>query len=214
MIITLAVSALFLENKDGVNESVTRNFIKLYLPPTKHPSRIAYQCDNPSFSMQSSYWGFEIEPAMKAYSWTKLLLDTNATLSEFDDEVLRTTVSLGLFQPKSKKEAVDVATDYLRHALSYTMSLLEQKLDGLLARYPVDIHFAIPATWSEKIREMSERAVMQAWGNRKPQDTLTLVPEPEAAAEAVLKRVQLQPKMRHGVLVCDCGGGTVVCLLS
>lgn len=45
--------------------------------------------------MLVSLWGFNILPNMEAYSLTKLFLDSNAELVEFDDKVLQQTVSLG-----------------------------------------------------------------------------------------------------------------------
>lgn len=61
---------------------------------------------------------------------------------------------------------------------------------------------------------MSEQAVAHAWNGKKPQDTLTLMSEPEAAAETVYRLLRFELRVGDGILICDCGGGTVVCILS
>lgn len=61
----------------------------------KVPSKTAYPTDNPSFTMSSPCWGFGIESDMGAYSLTKRFLDSSAESTEFDDQVLRQTDSLG-----------------------------------------------------------------------------------------------------------------------
>lgn len=207
-----AVTVILTGNQDGTKGNLTRKLIKVPVSKTKTPSQVAYQSDNLSFSMSSSYWGLEIDPSMKAYSWNKLLLDTNASLSEFDDEVLRNKVSLGILVPRSNKAAVDVVSDYLHHVLSFMMCFLRNELDDLLDRLPIDIQFAVPSTWSEESLQLSKQAVSQAWTNKKPQDLLILVSEPEASIESALELLQLQSKNGDGILVCDCGGRTVVCL--
>ncbi|KAJ5412667.1 actin-like ATPase domain-containing protein [Penicillium crustosum] len=45
--------------------------------------------------MSSPCWGFGIESDMGAYSLTKRFLDSSAESTEFDDQVLRQTDSLG-----------------------------------------------------------------------------------------------------------------------
>ena len=162
--------------------------------------------------MPSSCWGFEIHPDMKACSWTKLLLDHNAELAKFDDEVLKAAVSLGIFHPASDKSPVEVITDYLQHVLSYAWRVIRQKFGVALDRLPINLQFTVPAIWSQESRVLSEQAVTQAWRGKRPQDTLTLMSEPEAAAEVVYKLHRSELKVGDGVLICDCGGGTVVCL--
>lgn len=174
----------------------------------KVPSRIAFQSDNLSFSMRSPCWGFEIEHDMKAYSWTKLLLDDHVEPAKFDDEILRSTVSGGIVRP-GQKEPVDVVADYLKHVLDEACRFMRLQVPGF-GQVPVDVRFAIPATWSQKARKLSERAMTHAWGDRGPQSTLSLMSEPEAAAEVIYKQFRPQLKAGDGILICDCGGGTVV----
>ncbi|PLN84995.1 hypothetical protein BDW42DRAFT_198860 [Aspergillus taichungensis] len=193
------ISVILVEGQDGTTCSgcVTQWLSGANQP--KVPSRIAYARNNPSFSMPSSCWGFEIQPNMNACSWTKLLLDHKAELAEFDDEVLRAAVSLGMFHP----------ANYLQHVLNFAWRTIRQELGVALDRLPINLLFTVPAMWFQKSRILSNQAVTRAWRDKRPQDTITLMSEPEAAAEAVYKLHRSELQVGDGVLICDCGGGTV-----
>ncbi|KAJ5976713.1 actin-like ATPase domain-containing protein [Penicillium viridicatum] len=117
----------------------------------KLPSRIAYRVDNRSFT---------------AYSFTKLFLDSNAELAEFDDQILQQTASLGNpdqnLHPDRDKPPVDVVADYLSNVLNFVWEALQQ--------------------------------------------------DSETAAKGVLAQLKEEGMLQagDGILVCDCGGGTVV----
>ena len=181
----------------------------------KVPSRIAYRVDNLSFTMDSPSWGFDIHPNMQAYSLTKLFLDSNAELAEFDDQILQQTASLGNpdqnLHPDRDKPPVDVVADYLSEVLNFVWKTLKKDLGLRLGHLPVDLRFTIPAIWSDRGRELSEEAVIRAWTFKRPQDRLTLLSEPEAAAESVHAQLKEEGMLQtgDGILVCDCGGGTV-----
>lgn len=190
----------------------------------KIPSRIAFLADNPSFSMKSTCWAFDVDPNMNSYFWTKLLLHDNSSLDEFDDEVLMNTTLQGdlhpTLLPMNGRDAEQGITEYLRHALEFTWKYLKQDLDIKLDSASIHLQFTFPAFWSQKARALSRRAVTNAWGSKRDQDTLSIdLPEPEAAAKAVFEYHQIQSDSEFkadngdGILICDCGGGTVVCLL-
>lgn len=190
----------------------------------KIPSRIAFLADNPSFSMKSTCWGFDVDPNMNSYFWTKLLLHDNSSLDEFDDEVLMNTTLQGDLHPAlfpvNCQYAEQVITEYLRHVLEFTWEELKQNLDIKLDSASVHLQFTFPASWSQKARALIRRAVTNAWGFKRDQDTLgTDLSESEAAAKAVFDYRQIQSDSEFkanrgdGILICDCGGGTVVCLL-
>lgn len=207
----LGISVIIVEGQTGATRY---EFITQWLSggnQPKFPSRIAYSRNNPSFSMPSSCWGVEIHPDMNACSWTKLLLDQNAELTEFDDEVLRTAVSSGIFDLASGKAPVEIITDYLQHVLSFAWGIIRQKFGVSLDHLPINLQFTVPATWAQESRVLSKQAVTQAWRGKRSQDTVTLMSEPEAAAEAVYKLLRSELKVGDGILICDCGGGTVVC---
>ncbi|PKY04394.1 hypothetical protein P168DRAFT_282023 [Aspergillus campestris IBT 28561] len=203
------ISVILVEGQTGATRC---GFITQWLSganQAKVPSRIAYACNNPSFSMPSSCWGFEIHPDMNACSWTKLLLDHNTELAEFDDEVLRAAVSSGIFDLARGKAPVDAITDYLKHVLSFAWGIIRQDFDVSLDHIPINLQFTVPATWSQESRVLSKQAVTRAWRDKRPQDTITFMSEPEAAAEAVYKLHRSEFKVGDGILICDCGGGTV-----
>lgn len=185
----------------------------------KVPSRITYPVDNPSFTMISPCWGFDIKPNMRAYSLTKLFLDSNADLAEFDDQILQQAVSLGnphqALHPDKNKAPVDVVADYLSHVLKFVWKVIQKHSDPSLNHLPIDLRFTIPATWSDWGRTRSRQAVIQAWDFKRPQDTLTVMSEPDAAAESVHAQLKEKAMLETGdeILVCDCGSGTVVRLL-
>ncbi|CAI7668568.1 unnamed protein product [Penicillium viridicatum] len=165
--------------------------------------------------MDSPSWGFDIHPNMQAYSLTKLFLDSNAELAEFDDQILQQTTSLGNpdqnLHPDRDKPPVDVVADYLSEVLNFVWKTLKKDLGLRLGHLPVDLRFTIPAIWSDRGRELSEEAVIRAWNFKRPQDRLTLMSEPEAAAESVHAQLKEEGMLQtgDGILVCDCGGGTV-----
>ncbi|KAJ5509810.1 actin-like ATPase domain-containing protein [Penicillium freii] len=169
--------------------------------------------------MDSPSWGFDIHPNMQAYSLTRLFLDSNAELAEFDDQILQQTTSLGNpdqnLHPDRDKPPVDVVADYLSEVLNFVWKTLKKDLGLRLGHLPVDLRFTIPAIWSDRGRELSEEAVIRAWNFKRPQDRLTLMSEPEAAAESVHAQLKEEGMLQtgDGILVCDCGGGTVVRLL-
>ena len=147
---------------------------------------------------------------MNAYTWTKLLLDDHVEPAEFDDEILRSTVSRGIVRP-GRKQPVDVVSDYLRRVMDYAWRFMRMRSHiTSFDHVPRDVRFAVPATWSQKAQELSKRAVVQAWGGKRPQDTLSFISEPEAAAEVIHEQFASELKAGDGILVCDCGGGTVV----
>ncbi|PLN76212.1 actin-like ATPase domain-containing protein [Aspergillus taichungensis] len=182
---------------EGQTDLSALDFIRTWpgnIESSKLPSSIAYQCDNSSFSMRSPCWGFELEHGMNAYSWTKLLLDGLEASADFDDEILTSMTSHEIVHP-GQKQAVEVVSDYLRHVLVYAWSFMRSHI-SCFDQVPRDVRFTVPATWSQEARDSTERAVAQQWVGRGPEDTLATLFEPEAAA-------------RDGILVCDCGGGTV-----
>ncbi|KAJ5154781.1 actin-like ATPase domain-containing protein [Penicillium coprophilum] len=169
--------------------------------------------------MLSPRWGFDIEPDMRAYSLTKLVLDSSTKLAEFDELVLDQAVSLGNphqdLYPDTRRPPVDVVADYLFLVLKFVWKRIQDIPDLPLHDMPVELQFTIPAIWSDQGHKLSTQAIDQAWTFKRPQDTLTITSEPEAAAEAMHVYLKNNGMLQNGdgILVCDCGSGTVVCRL-
>ena len=95
-------------------------------------------------------------------------------------------------------------SDYLTHLYKHCLAELEKKMTkGFLSITAIDFWFSHPAIWSEPAKESTRRATEKAgFGTRTTilgdKDTIHLVPEPEAAAMATLRRHQdrmYQPKV-------------------
>ncbi|RAH86012.1 actin-like ATPase domain-containing protein [Aspergillus japonicus CBS 114.51] len=183
---------------------------------SKTPSRIAYATENAKASRD--LWGYQVPPGMVAYSWTKLLLDKNTALTAYDDTALEEASGAGILRLPAGKAAVDVAADYLTHIyqhIKFTLArhITQQDLDIT----PLEFWFTVPAIWSDQAKDATRTAAHRAgfWSSPdRPHDRLYFISEPEAAAITALKKYTDESiggsvKVGDGVLVCDCGGGTV-----
>jgi molecular chaperone DnaK (HSP70) len=153
---------------------------------------------------------------MKSYSWTKLLLDKGADATEFDDPDLQDLVKSqgdGLMKLPFHKTPTDVAGDYLWELSKYFMKELEKRISPEILRVtPIEFWFTVPAMWSDKAKDATKQAALKAKFASRPGDKIYMIPEPEAAAVAVLKSLthegtENQIKPNDGVLICDCGVG-------
>lgn len=149
------------------------------------PSRIAYNESDEGAPRRIRAWGFDVEPGMTSCSWTKLLLDAEANLTEFDDDALNHAAALGIFHLPAGKAPEDVVADYLCRIYQYTWEMLHQSTGKDLNDLPVEFWFTVPATWSEHARIKTKEAAARAGFGRKPSHSIFMMTEPEAAAEAV-----------------------------
>jgi molecular chaperone DnaK (HSP70) len=151
---------------------------------------------------------------MKSYSWTKLLLDKGADATEFDDPDLQDLVKSqgdGLMKLPFHKTPTDVAGDYLWEIYKYFMNELEKRISPEILRVtPMEFWFTVPAMWGDKAKDATRQAALKAKFASRLGDRLYMIPEPEAAAVAILKSLthdgaENQIKPNDGVLICDCG---------
>ncbi|EGD99513.1 hypothetical protein TESG_06780 [Trichophyton tonsurans CBS 112818] len=182
----------------------------------KAPSRIAYPLDNPL--NRTIRWGFQVEPGMTTYSWTKLLLDRNTALGEFDDPTLEGASKTGILQLPCGKSAVGVVGDFLKEVRTHVLKMIEKQITKeVLGITPIEYWFTVPAIWSDQAKAQTKTATQRAgfaYNIERPNDQIFMVTEPEAAAIAALNKTATDGlgasfKPGDGVLVCDCGGGTV-----
>ena len=200
----------------------------------KVPSQIAYKSENAKLDKDA--WGYEVPSNAKAHSWTKLLLDKDARVTEFDDPSLSDLPQLDKLSFRDGKSPEEVVSDYLSHLYRHCMEHLEKRMtDSVLRVTPIDFWFTIPAIWSDAAQHATKSAAEKAgFGKsaKREQDSISMITEPEAAAIAALKitadkfddllkvtyfHVLLSDapeltgkQVKTGILVCDCGGGTVV----
>ncbi|KAF9629605.1 putative hsp70 family protein [Lasiodiplodia theobromae] len=179
----------------------------------KVPSKIAYQSENPHLDFD--HWGFNAKPNMNSYTWTKLLLDRNIRLTDFDDSKLEDVFGCGMMRLPPNKSAQEVVTDYLKAIYRYlTEQLSKHFRKEVFDATPMECWLTVPAIWSDAAKAATRAAAIKAGFASRRGDEVKIITEPEAAALAALKphvgRNALDPiSPGEGVLVCDCGGGTV-----
>ncbi|KAH8730359.1 hypothetical protein GQ44DRAFT_823116 [Phaeosphaeriaceae sp. PMI808] len=179
----------------------------------KMPSRIAYSTENEGIT--ANQIGFQVTPKMISYSWTKLLLDQNAQATKFDDPSLKRLTGEGMLRLPLGKTATEVVADYFKEVYKWFMENLAKRISpGILKVTPMHFWFTVPAIWSDQAKSRMLSAVRNAGFASRERDDIFLVPEPEAAGVATLihfaeDSVISRPKVGDGVLICDCGGGTV-----
>jgi molecular chaperone DnaK (HSP70) len=155
----------------------------------KVPTRLAYSQENNE--LQKNAWGYEVQPKMTSCSWTKLLLDINAKDRTYDDPNLQHAVDGGMLHLPPSVEAQQVCTDFLKELHAYMTSRMEKKVSSaVLAATPVDCWLTVPAVWSDHAQMATKQAAQAAGFGCRPQDTINIITEPEAAAIAALKLYQ------------------------
>ncbi|KAH6672241.1 Hsp70 family protein-like protein [Halenospora varia] len=179
----------------------------------KTPTRIAYKRENPKLS--SNKWGFEVQPKLISYSWTKLLLDKNAIAGEFDDPALSKMSGKGMMKLPGFRDAPGVCEDFLHELYVYMSSKLRRQMtDQTYINTPMECWITLPAIWSEEAKVATLNAAKKAGFGNRPEDEIFTIAEPEAAAIASLSMYSQinafnRIKPDDNVLICDCGGGTV-----
>jgi hypothetical protein len=155
---------------------------------------------------------------MKSYSWTKLLLDKDSRLSQHNRQdivPLWKSDGNGFMTLPHGKTATDVVADFLSEVYKYVSKELAKRLSPqVLAITPLEFWFTVPAIWSDQAKDATKQAARKAGFGERARDSFYMIPEPEAAAVATLKSLTLtgtegQIYPGDGVLICDCGGGTV-----
>lgn len=128
---------------------------------------------------------------MMSYSWTKLLLDRGTPLTSYD-AALEGAAAIGMFRLPEDKDAVQVASDFLSGVYEHILTTIAKQItEEALRVTPLEFWFTVPAIWSDEAKHSTLEAARRAgFGSRRGniQDTICLIPEPEAAAIAALRR--------------------------
>ncbi|KAI8712540.1 hypothetical protein NCS52_01352400 [Fusarium sp. LHS14.1] len=179
----------------------------------KAPSLVSFDDENGGESGRD-LWGYQVEPDMKAYAWTKLLLDGSARASEYDDPGLKKAIGSGMMKLPRGRTAKEIVTAYLRGMNTMYQGVVTEKFDhAYFDNLSVDFWLTVPATWSDAAKRLTMEAARDAGFASRPHDRVRLITEPEAAAHLALKssihHVQDLIEVGSRVMVCDLGGGTV-----
>ncbi|RSL99786.1 hypothetical protein CDV31_012037 [Fusarium ambrosium] len=179
----------------------------------KAPSLVSFDDENGGKDGRD-LWGYQVEPGMKSYAWTKLLLDGSARASEYDDPGLKKAIGSGMMKLAPGRTAKEIVTVYLRGLNTMYQGVVAEKFgQDYLEDLPVDFWLTVPATWSDAAKQLTLEAARDAGFASRPHDRVRLITEPEAAAHLALRssihHVQDLIEVGARVMVCDLGGGTV-----
>lgn len=155
----------------------------------KVPSRISFpEKNNLRGENVDSKWGYEVLPSHKSYSWFKLLLDSNAAQTRFDNAALSGQIKKGLMELPQNMDAEDLVTAYLKHLHDHTMLKLYQSYsEEEVDECKLEFWFTYPATWEESAKGATRNAALAAgFSQRRRGDQLYMITEPEAAAIAIM----------------------------
>lgn len=152
----------------------------------KTPTVIAYGVENKG---SRNLWGYEVKPGMISCSWTKLMLDNSAETAEFDDPSLRAMTGSAAFHLPPGKDARMVCQDFLTEVYRFVAKDLENRMTpAVFAMTPIECYLTIPAIWTDQARAATREAAIAAGFGSRPFDSIHMIPEPEAAALATLRK--------------------------
>ncbi len=161
-------------------------------------------------------WGYEI-PDADPVRWFKLLL-----LKEEDlDKDLRSSEFLlrgRRMLRENSKTAVGLIADYLRAFWKHIVETINKSRgESVVDTLAFHVVITVPAIWKNYARQGMQKAAEEA-GILNPRPagptTLSFVPEPEAAALSTLSEPSRRIKEGDVYVICDAGGGTVVCVAN
>ena len=194
----------------------------------KVPSVFTY-----SSSAGNQKWGYNVGNSAYVIRWTKLNLEVpkerlvalkslrysldDAKMLNFDRNKRQTEIPRHLIRTSG-----DIVTDYLKEVIDRVRASIENSADTRrLEQFPIDIVITHPAVWDERAKNLTFRAVMQAF-QAVFQDLvikpgfIRLATEPEACAQYTLQAARAagmvetrQLRVGECFIVVDAGGGTV-----
>jgi hypothetical protein len=174
----------------------------------KVPTELFYEDDE-------IMWGYEVPVDGDPIRWFKLLLLKDEDLAEefrSSEFILRGRKML----KENNKTATELIADYLHALCRYTLEQINKSRgESVVDALRFHIVITIPAIWKGYARQgMEEAAKRSGILGRRPagETTLSFAPEPEAAALSTLSEPGRKTKQGDVYMICDAGGGTVVCL--
>lgn len=160
-------------------------------------------------------WGYDIPTDADPVRWFKLLLVKQDDLTQelrMSEYLLRGRKML----QETGKTAVDVIADYLELLFKHTISqIIKARGKSVVDALRFHIVITVPAIWKSYARQGMEKAAKKAGFLRwraAGETTLTFAPEPEAAVLSTLCEPGRKTKEGEVYVICDAGGGTVVCI--
>lgn len=197
---------------DGEASRIAQNVsvIKTWPNPSllyteKIPTVIAYHTDPPT-------WGRAVKPGHEPRVVNfKLGLEPRVP-QHYGTQTSNNAPAFGTHPKLPGKKAVDFAADYLTCIYKFVHNdfLPKQFGEEFLRNQYISYIITVPAIWTDLAKDLTRQAACRAGF---PDERLLLISEPEAAAlycATASEEVDLCDGERF--LVCDAGGGTVVCI--
>jgi molecular chaperone DnaK (HSP70) len=139
----------------------------------------------------------------------------------------------GFLRLPEGKSARAVVKDYLQELYQFLVQSIEKDIGReVLNTMPMECWITIPAIWSDRAQADTRAAALEAGFGSRKSDKVNVIPEPEAGALYALKpylgeravnpikvsnyrspfdSLTADDQAGEHFLICDCGGGTVVC---
>lgn len=173
----------------------------------KAPTELYYEHDK-------VMWGYGIPPDATPVQWFKLLLlrdeDVDKELQQ-SDYYLRAKKMLR----ELNKTPTDLIADYLGALWRHTISIIHKsRSKTVVAALAFHVVITVPAIWKDYARAAMQEAMAKAGilqDRPAGPTTMSFVPEPEAAALMTLYEYGDLLRTDDVYVICDAGGGTVVC---
>lgn len=136
-------------------------------------------------------WGYQaLASSQEPIRGVKLLLDEEQSYRYSPS--LRAKKMLGVL----KKSPVDVSAEYLKKVLEHIHQNLERRFGPAVNNMSKKYVLTVPAVWSDKAKDATMKVAI---GAGLPQNQLSLLSEPEAAALYTLRAIQ-----PNTIKVCTC----------
>jgi molecular chaperone DnaK (HSP70) len=160
-------------------------------------------------------WGYGIPGGADTVRGFKLLLLKDEDLTE-DVKASEFFLRARRMMKDTGKTAVGLIADYLTVLWRHTLETINKAVgDFVVDGLQFHVVITVPAIWKPYARQAMKDAAKSAGILKKRkagETTLSFVPEPEAAALSTLCERGRRIKKGDVYVICDAGGGTVVCL--
>ncbi|OJJ68026.1 hypothetical protein ASPBRDRAFT_331019 [Aspergillus brasiliensis CBS 101740] len=161
-------------------------------------------------------WGDSVKENNNECSFLfKLNLEENLDKTRFPYSILNSVASKGVFYIPDGKNERDVTQEYLKEVWDWAKvkvrAATRQRIGDFRGfQYPVHFTITVPDSWTRKTRALMAEIVRGAGLPSAERDTLTVIPEPVAAAVKILSELPDNMVMENdAIIICDIGGGTV-----
>ncbi|OJJ69862.1 hypothetical protein ASPBRDRAFT_208576 [Aspergillus brasiliensis CBS 101740] len=179
-------------------------------PSTRVPSRIAYSRTQGNGNLNNPAWGYEITKEHVVASWIKLFLEPVVKEEIIADDNEQWKDAMGILLRPGGRDPTSIIQDFLTLLRCHVEAHIE-RMCGVhrLERLPITYILTVPATWSEEATTSMKEAARAAGLRGIDGNDPLVLSEPEAALTTMLCDPDIPIQAGDGVVVCDCGGGTL-----